>query len=616
MKIKGVALIVVLVFTFVFSAIILAIVLTSTTSYRRASFYHDKLVAQQLAETGIQDALNKLNYIYHDTHYYGFINTGVCKTNNDYSGEPNVPYTLFASSLNIPNSLANDGVKVSLTINSDNTTLDKLVAVGSYRGRSVTIQTNIRTISNYFAGPAGNLSWPLNDTTNQDTKGIPEAFNKHVIYASTVNGNTTIETGNVCYSSGTYTPAAGSDATSTQTGIVPPGLPMPVLSFVPPDPNGLMPDPSSWDKMFKANASNQPYAGTSPYQVGLPVGVTYSGNSLTDETYTINSAPIGSEKWLFVQKATTTLTVKINGSATMNSNGMVESGTSGNTAYLSLDFSLGNNPNILGQLKAQKDITLTSGSGTNPIGTVGQTTLWAGGQITISSASSYPTINGDIVGISGSGISFPTSGTNTININGAIVSATNVTFPLVTVLNLTLNLNKIPADSMPAAILIYPGTLTVNGTPTIVLSPTTNQKSAIIAYSSGVSPVGVSIGATGSVDFVNNPIQNLGNKATIISYSQNGVSNVTLGSSTTYAKINGLIYSYGGSGGNNGNITLGTNSGTIITGSLVANGTVNLGGGSITYDSSLYKNTTNPSIYSGFTGGRRVYVPTSWSVQW
>jgi len=76
---SGVALSVVITFIFIFSAIILAVIFTATSAYRKTAYFRDKLIAQQLAEIGIQDVLNKLNYTYHTPgYYYGFDTSGNC----------------------------------------------------------------------------------------------------------------------------------------------------------------------------------------------------------------------------------------------------------------------------------------------------------------------------------------------------------------------------------------------------------------------------------------------------------------------------------------------------------------------------------------------------------
>ncbi|MCD6220601.1 hypothetical protein J7K25_00350, partial [bacterium] len=53
MRKKGVALIVVLVLVVLFSALILAVVLSATMAIRKAHYYTDKTIALEIAETGI-----------------------------------------------------------------------------------------------------------------------------------------------------------------------------------------------------------------------------------------------------------------------------------------------------------------------------------------------------------------------------------------------------------------------------------------------------------------------------------------------------------------------------------------------------------------------------------
>lgn len=608
MKIKGVALIVVLVFTFVFSAIVLAIVLTSTTAYRRAAFYHDKLVAQQLAEIGIQNALNTLNYTEYDNIHYYNLSGGNLASNNDIwlkipsgttsmtsLGTADTYYTIPATSLNIPNALANDGVTVHLQLTaSDQTSNDTLIATGTYRGRQVIITAGIRSNTD-ASGPVpgslsfpfpptanstSNLYYPLNDSTNSDTKGISEAFNKHVIYANTVSGTTTQVSGNITTTTTKPTfPPSWTDVTWTQTGVVS----LPILSTA---VQPVVLPVITWDRTYTDGSR----AG------GTFVGDGYGTYNAGTYTFTVSTL---SDFNLYFSTGTKTPTVNIDSLTTIN-----------------------------------KSIGCTTSLAINTNKTLGTGVVFKpSNSFTIGAV----TINGDLIV---EDVSL-TLNTNNTKIYGAVVCDNSITISG-TGIYIEPSVNS---STREAAILVYPSSgnpiVTINSSPTIILG--SNQKSAVFIYNqsggsgtldvesapnitlysgtgqnsvfmvySTVGAATVTIGVTNPVDFTTTgtPIINLEKQATIVAYSQSNQSNVSLGSSKS-VKINGLIYSYGNS---SSGITL-ANASTAVNGSLITSGTVLLSNGTLVYDDSLYKN-NNANIYSGFTGGRRVYLPTSWSVQW
>ncbi|MCM8814993.1 MAG: hypothetical protein NC931_03310, partial [Candidatus Omnitrophica bacterium] len=201
-------------------------------------------------------------------------------------------------------------------------------------------------------------------------------------------------------------------------------------------------------------------------------------------------------------------------------------------------------------------------------------------------------------------------GTFTINhsnitINGALITNTSLT---INAPNLTIGASS---SAKPAAIVLYTpstATFTLNSTPSITLG--SNQNYAFLLLSRN-QPIQVLIASSGNVDFISNPITGLGDKATIVAYSTGSSATINIGSASYYARIPGLVYSYGASAGN---ITL-NNANTFINGCLVANGTVTLNNGTLTYDKNAL-DIDRIRIYSGFAGGRRIYLPVNWKIQW
>ncbi|MCX7705727.1 MAG: hypothetical protein N2115_05665, partial [bacterium] len=97
----------------------------------------------------------------------------------------------------------------------------------------------------------------------------------------------------------------------------------------------------------------------------------------------------------------------------------------------------------------------------------------------------------------------------------------------------------------------------------------------------------------------------------IVVYSTGSSTSVNIGSASNHARIQGLIFSYGAT---TGNITL-NNANTYINGCLVASGTVTLNNGTLVYDTGAI-DPNRIRIYSGFAGGRRVYLPVNWRISW
>ncbi|OQB73436.1 MAG: hypothetical protein BWX89_00952 [candidate division TA06 bacterium ADurb.Bin131] len=589
-KKKGVALIIVIVLILLFSAIILSVVLTSTTAYRRSAYFRDRNIAFNLAQIGIADALYKLNYRYHDSdHYYGFRGDGECLRSAD---DKNGPYKIKATDLGISLASVSDGVEVKLFIN-DGVCPDTIISTGKFRGRTAKTSVNIRTLSDKIT----NLKKPLADNTNWDTKGIPEAFNKHVIYASNISGTGTTVKGNIISADSTKPtpwPSTWTEATWTETNISLPLPSIPVLHFedIPSDTE-ISPD---WIE-FKAINGHPGYTtdGTTWDTNTLPTGVRYESDTTTDTfifdiNHGYNPSNLGNRK-IYVKKSDTPPVL------------------SGGACFIGAKVV---NPVLAdGSITFKGDITLEEDAifeadvdGIDGIGTfvIDQDTTFRGSDLIIYDYDCSPPVPILI-------------DNQNITINGALVTNCSLTIGT-NATNLTIDART---SSMNAAIIIYSGenaTFTLNSTPNIILG--NNQTYAFLCASE--KKIEVNIGTSGNVDFIANPILNLGNKATFVVYSTkysiiDPSAIIVVGSASNYAKIHGLLFSYGNTDGDTGgDITL-NNASTSIEGCLVANGTITLNAGSLIYNGDYFKSGST-EIYKGFTGGRRIYLPFNWRFLW
>jgi hypothetical protein len=635
MKRKGLALIAVIVMIVLFTSLILAVVLSATMSIRRANYYKDKLIALEIAETGLQKVLYNMNYVAYDYGYYPF----------GWSDQSNIQKE---TEINL-------GIgKLTIKIDPDNVGADtKILAIGSYRGRIAKISCEIRSDSEIKLGDK------LNDNATSETQAIPEAFNKHVIYASQVSGIGTTVKGNITYANTSSIPPG--QVTFTQTN----NFSIPILSssykpkdadFQPPSAISISPT-----KRFKDADGSPPYAGVSPYETSLPSGVSYTVDTTNlKEIYTISnpSTPI-SEDWQFEQNDTLkgsgyTLEVRITQTTNLSAGNKIKSGASGDTADIVLDFSGTNNPNIQGKLIAERNININGGTGSkNTVGTSGTTLYSINGSIIIDyTGGSGPVINGDIR--SGGDIVLR-SGTNKIQINGNVYAGNTVSFDTnsnttdgikingdviginggisftgnnngsnsvyslnskksISInggTNFSLSIDS-SSSSKKAGIVLYNDsdiTLTLNIQKPITIKIGDNQISGIVLYFDNVTNGGnnkisnISINSNINFDygFSNNEVA----KFAIINQSEktNGF--------TINGNIKGLIYSafYKDTAQQ-----IQLNGGTI-DGSIITNGEVVLNGGSLNYASEIYKGKIK---YTGFVGGRRKYlpVPGSWKIEW
>ncbi len=540
-KRNGVALVIVIVLILLFSAIILSVVLTSTTAYRRAVYFRDHNIAFNLAQIGIADALYKLNYRYHDpNHYYGFRPDGECLLLSD--GAPNngsvFTYTLKATELGLAQASAIDGVTVQLIIN-DGTYPDTLLATGKYRGRTVKLSAGVRTLSQGTA----NLQRPLADITDWDTKGVPEAFNKHVIYAGSVSGTGTIVKGNIATNStkpGTW-PPNWTDATWIQTSI---SLPRPIVPYLPFETNPEYIPPPNWNGwvIFEYDGGAQyRIDGGSPQP--LPSGVNYTSDGTGTETFTFTAYTPPNNRKIYVRASI---------SPSGRSGGACFDGSSASETIVNSVLADGNIV-FKGNIILSQNALFEADVNNDGIGTliIHPNTTFSGSDLIV-------------YDYNGNG-SFTINMAN-ITINGALIVNCSL------IIGATANNLRIDATNSTknAAIILYSGqaaTFTLNSTPNITLG--NNQNYAFLLAAQNTQPtvkqLTVNIGTSGNVDFFTRPITNLGNKATIVAYStavSPGIPhtiNINIGSGSYYAKIPGLIFSYG----NPGNISL-NNASTYI----------------------------------------------------
>jgi len=579
---SGVAMIVVLVMIVIFSSLILAVVLSSTTAIRRAHFYKDKLVATEIAEAGIQDALYWMNYKGHYNHRYPCTDptTGDCNINYKYfrgSNWDGVATETWTSSsapknLNYNPSKIEGGICV-VEFEDENESaipnLDTIISTGYYKGRSAEISVRIR-------GKSGNGNSEHDVTAINDrwlcdwgwdgsdwkygvaTWGIPEALNKHVIYAKNVSGTANKIKGNIFTVNNTLSATDTSESTITIT------YSNHFDDFVIPDTsNWELPDFSGPDCTY----SDTGYVYDSVYPSGTDV------NSISDGVYW-ETGPSFTYYFGKANDGSTPETYITTGSVEVDANAILADGSPTIIQnYFKVDGELTISDDITTETQQQSAFETTSGA------------------ITITSGIE---INGNLV-IKGQAISL-----DSITINGCIACDNGI----------TLN-NSITIDSTnslyPSAILIYnssgDATLTIGSSPAITLGD--EQDAAIIVYS---DEVGEQANVVINDDL--NTITNLGFKPCIIDFSTTDTALVNIGA-TSNVQIKGLIYSYGGGGVKTGKVIF-DGATSSLDGSIVANGPVEIKNGTITYDSTPFQ-----EVYKGFVGGRRVYLPVvgSWKFE-
>ena len=209
------------------------------------------------------------------------------------------------------------------------------------------------------------------------------------------------------------------------------------------------------------------------------------------------------------------------------------------------------------------------GTQTNPTGVI------ANGKITIgdNSAGTGPTIYGMVA--SGSEIEIRGNGSPTIDASGS---------------DTTLLVSSFSS-----------ATVTISCSPNLTLSPDAfRQRAALMVFGTTAT---TNINADFQPDY-NNRV-----RPAVVSHGSPGPSQVNIGTSGSDVDIDGVIYSWGA--GDSGNITLGSNTGTI-SGALVANGDVTLSGANLNlaYDPAIFRDAEVASdIFYGFGAGQRTYLP-------
>jgi len=321
--------------------------------------------------------------------------------------------------------------------------------------------------------------------------GIPEAFNKHLIYAKKVTGGANLVNGNITYKDLldiNYDPKSKVTSNRTDTySIRGDNISIPQTdAFVPILTRTSTPSspswPSSYTKHFKDNDGNSPYEPSTGYNglddlKAINGGIDPYSGGIT-EFYTFSNCSLNSDSSIFFKKADSSSEVKIR--FTNNPNipfgAIVKSGeTSGESADIIID-TLGGSSNIKGQLFAERDIEI-QGAISTTIGTQGSYILsakrnlkiqptgdltidgniYGEGQIEIISNNNQITINGDVYSPNGQ---VSISGSGTINISGKVYGGNGIN---VNGTNINLTINGIISPNTKTFSLQGSGNVVVNG---------------------------------------------------------------------------------------------------------------------------------------------------------
>lgn len=574
---EGLAMIMVLVMVVIFAALILAVVISSTTAIRRAHFYRDKTTALQIASAGVQEILHNMNYEKYGSgpgHLYPF-GDGVEEETKVYPlGYHPEDYCLVA-------------------IDPDNTGEDtRLVSTGKYRGRSAKISVNLR--GHAFTGEDLDLA----------TNGIPETFNKKVIYANTVDipavtGRTL--KGNITTTTAKPSPFPWPDATWTNDINI-----SDLVLFDTENCKFFLPGAISATDTY----ANNGYLINSTYpSPGIEVN-SLSGDGVywDGSIYYFGRNDTGPEDFLSLGRSifvdadviipsnagNVTIDNSFSSSGSISINKNITTTTAVNTfAFTTTGFSITNGLTINGDLALKGTSLILNGN------TIAGRVV-CDNDITISGVATT-TINGNVLSQGSIYINADTTINGSIVCNHDTISQNHtisITAPV------TINATGSVYD---AAILVYPyndgatstiGTAEISGATSITLGE--NQLAGILvsAYQ-GIITV--------NVPFVFTPAANPPDQFAIVNFS--GDPNSAVNINANNLSLVGSVYSYK-------DINLNDNT-QIITGILVAGDSLHIGNNSqIIYDPRPYLN--NPTVYKGFTGGRRRYIPLpgSWEVTW
>jgi len=597
---SGVAMIMVLVMIVIFAALILAVVISSSAAIRRAHYYKDKAVALQIAQAGLQEVLYWMNhkgYYYHNypcTNPFTYTYDPAYKyfQGSDWTGSDT--WTTTEPSNYNPTNILQGRCVVTFTDNN-NENEDEIISTGYYRGRSASISVKLRGsngegnngIHPWVPSHNSTYRWltdwdGVNMTTGVATWGIPEAFNKHTIYAREVEVGSSPNpkiTGNIftyntinliSTAAGQYTvtkvataevPAYFDYLTKPETEIYRNDIPTtPSINVYFIHPAGYTPN-----KVYAYRNDDGTYDDTvlGDHDSGV-TGITYNG---TDYTFTDTQI-----EYPF----------SVIGESTTRNAGAIFAGIGNNhvSKYV----------RIAGNMTISANITTATDK---------QSAFEIGGTCTVNAS---VTITGDLVVKKAATITIG----NNVTINGALI-ADEING------NVTCNGLSIDATASQYKAGVFVNTTGDINIPVNSFTIGNNQNAGIVAYSSGGN-----VNVTANADMNNTYFQG---KATIVAYasSDSKTSKVTINSEK---KIKGLIYSRTGTTSLEGILLRASSTAPQIVGAIVTNGKVRFESNcndQVSYDSAIYNDIQNHSnIYPNFKGGRRRYVPVpgSWRIIW
>ncbi|MCX8083170.1 MAG: hypothetical protein N3D17_07280, partial [bacterium] len=573
-KREGVAMIMVLAMLVIFAALIVAVVISSTTAIRRAHFYKDKNTALQIALAGIQDTLYWMNYKGYSYHNYPCTQLPSCAYNPDYKYFQGSDYTgsdtwTNMEPLNYNPSFIPQGRCVVTFTDSNQTNEDIITATGYYKGRDATVSVKLRGNSgDGNASHNNNTGRFLSDwdgyglITGVATWGIPEAFNKHTIYArevecATGTGNKPQITGNIfTYNTINLNFAATSQYTLTKI----PSIEVPSYfdNFTKPD-----------TEIFRQGL---PSGTVTPavyfiHPVGYPVDKVYAyANDDTTYNDTVLGHPNGVVNGISYSSAANEYTftnTRIdysfsvlgeggNGNARFNHSNLIITQPFRIVGNLTIDnnnLTINYRVEVGGNLQINQPITTDTNK---------QSIFYVTGGVTLSN-----TVTGDFVVRRASSVNI--GGT----INGALildeiqgnvntnapsyisVNASSSNYKSGVFINTKGNIGSISAPVSPLQV----NSLTIGS----------NQQAGIVAYSS-----------EGNVYIFVSPNRNIfcEKRIAIAAYSEKGTSQIDLGPDIGNINVKGLIYNRGLPGTPSIINIAGSNTTPEIKGALVTNGKV------------------------------------------
>lgn len=560
---SGVAMIVVLVMVLIFLSLIMAVVLTSTVASRRANYYRDRLIALQIAESGVQDCLYWMNYRGYWTQSYPsyYVNPATVAyfQGSDWPGTD----TWIATEPAGYNPTGVIGGKCVLSFEDNvDTDMDRIISTGYYRGRTVQVAVRLRGqnglgntqhVNGWRA--LANWYWDGSSWIPYDaTWGIPEAFNKHVIYGRDVTGTSGRVKGNIFCNTCNLSSSTSPESTITKT--------TETAAYF-----DYSTKPETEKYQFPAVPTN--------YKIKFESGwIWYDHND--DGTYDESillptSSPPG------------TVGVYYNGSAYVFEDTQIDvTFTVEGTAWFNHpNNAVSNYAKITGNLTISDSITTETGLKRAVFDVDGSvipiTAIDIRGDFIVKNgAASMSLTDVSVYGCLGSN--------KTISLSGGLVDASTSSYKAGIILYCTVNQGV---------------TCTVGSSTSVGIG--VNQDVGIFAFSA-VNTVGVNINRSLAVPF---------GKASVVAYApgSGGAATVTLGSGVN---IDGLVFCVGGV--SSGAVSISTSG--AIKGAVVTNGRVQFNNpANVEYDGIPYKTTS--SVYKDFKGGRRVYVPVpgSWQIE-